>query len=79
MIHVGRFSEFVGEFISTYNEETEEKAMWEFWLHKVWDMNYKEFLDKSKRTSKGAERPSQEVLKETVMESRDILNSFCPS
>jgi hypothetical protein len=80
MIRTGRFSEFVGEILSIHNEETEEKVLWEFWCHKVFDMTYQEFLNKSKvTTSKASEKPSQEILEATVMESRDILNSFCPS
>lgn len=80
MIRTGRFSEFVGEILTIHNEETEEKVMWEFWCHKVFDMTYQEFLNKTKgTTSKASEKPSQEVLEATVMESRDILNSFCPS
>lgn len=80
MIRTGRFSEFVDEFISIHNEETEEKTMWEFWCHKVFDMSYQEFLNKAKgTTSNGAEKPSDEVLEATVMESMEIINSFCPS
>lgn len=80
MIRTGRFSEFVKEILAIHNEETEEKVMWEFWCHKVFDMSYQEFLNKSKETtSKASEKPSQEILEATVMESRDILNSFCPS
>ena len=80
MIRTGRFSEFVEELLTIHNEETEEKVLWEFWCHKVFDMTYQEFLNKTKgTTSKASEKPSQEILEATVMESRDILNSFCPS
>lgn len=80
MIRTGRFSEFVEELLVIHNEETEEKVLWEFWCHKVFDMTYQEFLNKTKgTTSKESEKPSQEILEATVMESRDILNSFCPS
>ena len=80
MIRTGRFSEFVEEILVIHNEETEEKVLWEFWCHKVFDMTYQEFLNKTKgTTSKESEKPSQEVLEATVMESKEILNSFCPS
>ena len=80
MIRTGRFSEFVGEILAIHNEETEEKVMWEFWCHKVFDMTFQEFVNKSKgTTTRTEEKPSQEILEATVMESRDILNSFCPS
>lgn len=80
MIKTGRFAEFVEEILVIHNEETEEKVMWEFWCHKVFDMTFQEFMNKAKgATSRTAEKPSQEVLEATVMESKEILNSFCPS
>lgn len=80
MIRTGRFSEFVEEILAIHNEETEEKVLWEFWCHKVFNMTYQEFLNKTKgATSKETAKPSQEVLEATVMESKEILNSFCPS
>lgn len=80
MIRTGRLSEFVAELLEIHNEETEEKVLWEFWCHKVFDMTFQEFLNKTKGTTpKAYEKPSQEVLEETVMESKEILNSFCPS
>ena len=80
MIRTGRFSEFVEEILVIHNEEIEEKVLWEVWCHKVFDVTYQEFLNKTKgTTSKTSEKPSQEILEATVMESRDILNSFCPS
>ena len=80
MIRTGRFFEFVDEFITLHNEETEEKTMWEYWLHRVSDMSFAEFLEKNKGTTTETEtKPSQEVLEKTVMESREIINSFCPS
>lgn len=80
MIRTSRLSDFVDELITIHNEETEEKTMWEFWCHKVFDMSYQEFFEKAKGTKpKESEKPSDEVLKETLMESKEILNSFCPS
>lgn len=80
MIRTGRFFEFVEEILAIHNEETEEKVLWEFWCHKVFDMTYQEFLNKANgATSKETAKPSQEVLEATVMESKEILNSFCPS
>ena len=80
MIRTGRFSEFVEEILVIHNEETEEKVLGEFWCHKVFDMTYQEFLNKNKgATPKESAKPSQEVLEATVMESKEILNSFCPS
>ena len=32
MLLMGRFREFVDEFIATHNEEQEDKTLWEFYL-----------------------------------------------
>lgn len=80
MLRTGRFYEFVCEFITIHNEEKEEQVMWEYWCHKVFDMSYADFLNKVKgEKSKTENRPSQEVLEATVLESKEIINSFCPA
>lgn len=79
MILTGRFSEFVQEFVRIRNEELEDQTRWEFWLHKVFDMSFKEFLDKADRGSESKETLSDEVLEATIKESMGIINGFCPS
>lgn len=79
MIATRRLSEFVNEFIKIRNEDTEGQTAWEFWLHKVYDMTYKEFTSRMNDRNECEERPSQEVLEATVNKSWGIINSFCPS
>lgn len=79
MILMGRFSEFVQEFVRIRNEELEDQTRWEFWLHKVFDMSFKEFLDKADRGRESNETLSDEVLEATIKDSMGIINGFCPS
>ena len=80
MILTGRLSEFVREFVTIRNEETDEQTKWEYWLHKVIDKSYKEFLEQTERAAeRTSESASKEELEETVFASSSILNSFCPS
>ena len=76
MIKTGRLSEFVSEFIKIRNEETEEQTKWEFWLHKVFDMTYKDFLDKS--DTRKNEKVTHDMLEATVKDSMGIIEGFCP-
>jgi hypothetical protein len=81
MVKGQRLTEFVNEFIKIRNEELEGQTQWEFWLHKVFDMTYQEFLSKIDRTSGSTTReeaPSKNELETIVKESWGTLNSFCP-
>ena len=73
MLTMGRFREFVDEFINIRNEETEEKTLWEFWLHKVIDKTYNEFVD----SLKGEENaPTDDELASIVTGSMGLLHGF---
>lgn len=76
MISTGRFFEFVDAFIDTYNEEQEEKTLWEYWLHRVFDKSYDEFRTLTGSNEQHAEAPTQEDAQNIVSESKAILNNF---
>lgn len=71
MIQTGRFAEFVIEFITLDNEKT----MWEFYLHKVYDKSYEDF----KRSLHPARKPTESEIKTTVNGSKSILDGFIPT
>jgi len=78
MISMGRFTEFINEFINMYNEEQEDKTIWELWLHRVFDKSYEDFrMALNPKQNKAA--PTKEDITSTVCASKDILNSFRPS
>jgi hypothetical protein len=78
MIRAGRFTEFVREVLKIRNEEMLDKARWEFWLHRVFDMSFDQYIAKLDGTETEEVLPD-EVLKETVKDSMGIINSFCLS
>ena len=76
MIRARRFTEFVQEVMRIRNKEMVDQARWEFWLHKVFEMSFADYL----ATVEGTEEVlSDEVMEETVKESMGIINGFCPS
>ena len=77
MIRSGRFNEFVAKFVKTINEEKEEKANWDVWLHKVFEGTYQEFLE-GIETSKDNQDMTEETILDTVKYSMNILNNFSP-
>ena len=79
MIQTGRFLEFVCEFIRLRNEELEDQTKWEFYLHKVFDMTYQDYLAQTGGTAETGDDMTPDALQSTVKESMGIINSFCPS
>lgn len=80
MIRSGRLWEFVNELVNIRNNEMEDRTMWEFWLHKVFDMTYADFVARAKNNGKQPEKTmAQEEIEATVMESQKILSGFCLS
>lgn len=84
MIQSGNFDEFVDDFIKTINEETEfetrEKEMrfhWEFFLQRVFDKSFKEYMDEIKN-NEAHQNMSEGTIETTVQHSMDILNNFNP-
>ena len=79
MIQAQRLTEFIREFVKIRNQELEDQTRWEFWLHKVFDMTFKEFLSKTEQATETEEVLPDDVLQATVLESMGIINGFCPS
>lgn len=77
MIRAGRFTEFVKEVVRIRNQEMLDQSRWEFWLHKVFDLSFDEYLAKVDGTET-EEILSDEVMEATVKESMGIINDFCP-
>ena len=76
MILTGRFAEFITAFLDLYNKEQEEKTTWEYWLHRVYDKSYADFVSMVNKPNRAA--PTQEEIKSTIEGSFSILQSFDP-
>lgn len=77
MIRVGRFSEFVDEFISTHNKEEDEQSIWEVYLHKIWDKSFAEFKEQIEIDREHQEMTESDI-ETTVQNSMKILGNFNP-
>lgn len=76
MISNGMFLDFIDELIKIKNDEDESETLWQFYLHKIFDMSYSDFLNQNRMKSQ--EQPQIEFsnIETTVNESRNILSSF---
>lgn len=69
----GDFVEWLNEFIQAENDN----QTWEVWLHKVYDKDFESF----KTSVIDSQRKPQitfEAVKETINNSKEILNNFKP-
>ena len=78
MIQTGRLDEFVDDFIVTVQKEKEEQVNWEFYLHKVFEGSFSNFVDELE-TNKKNQNMSERTIETTVQHSMDILNNFNPN
>lgn len=76
MLVTGQLHRFVSKIVDIYNEEREEKANWEYWLHKDWERSWADFLQALNDKPHAA--PTQQETLDIVKESMSIMTSFCP-
>lgn len=76
MISSGRLEEFVDDFVCIYNEEQEDKTLWEIWLHRIFDKSFVEWKDSISGKEKAA--PTPEELRSIAQDSMSILAGFAP-
>ena len=77
MIKTGRFCYFVRSFWKALHEEQEEKTLWDFYLHRVFDSSFEDFRtdimnDMRNRTM------SDQTMEATIKQSMNILKNFSP-
>lgn len=78
MILSKRLAEFVRETIKVRNDELIDNARWEFWLHRVFDMSFEDYLAKVDSKVETMEQLPDVALEATVRDSMEMINSFCP-
>ena len=79
MIRTRRLTEFIQETMKIRNEELIDKTRWEYWLHKVFDMSFDDYLSRLGGNKETEEVLPAEALEATVRDSIGILKGFCPS
>lgn len=78
MIASCRFLDWICEFIQIQNEEETEKVQWEFFLHKVFDMTYQDYLDACTLNQNRQKDDENFDFGATFEESKSMLEGFVP-
>lgn len=77
IIQTGRLEEFVDYLMTTTNHEENEKTLWEYYLHKVFEGSFDEFKEGIRINQRNKEM-SARTIETTVQGSMDILKKFNP-
>lgn len=72
MLQAGQLGEFIDELFQIRNEELQEKAMWEYYLHRVYDKSFEEFVRQINEPA-APEAIENDRMVEIVKDSLDIL------
>lgn len=74
LIQTSSLSGFIDDMFKFINKETQERTQWEFFLHKIYDESWNNFIERIK-----SEENSQTVdLGATLKNSREMLINFTP-
>ena len=77
IIQSGRFYDFVVYFDRTIAKEKEEKTLWEYYLHRVYDKSFEAWKEEMRNDLKN-KNMSERTIETTVQDSVNILNNFNP-
>ena len=74
LILTGSTSDFIDDMFKFINKEKEEQMLWEFFLHKVYEKSWKEFVDETNTSDEQKEVD----LGATLNKSKNMLKNFTP-
>ena len=77
MILSGRFLEFVRSFWKNVHEEKNEEKSWEFYLHRVFEGSFEDFMEKQKNDAEHRNL-SERTIETTIIQTNSILKNFNP-
>ena len=74
LILTNSLNNFVDDFFDFVIEERKEKTEWEFFLHKVYDQSWSDFVKEIEQS----ENQKPVDLGATIVKSKNMLNNFTP-
>lgn len=79
-IRLGQFHEFTVDILTTIAEEKIHNARWEYYIHKVWNMSFDEYIAecKSKQDKEKNNDMSVQDISNIVSDSMNMLKGFKP-
>ena len=75
LILTNGLDKFIDDLFKFMEEEKQEQTKWEFFLHKIYDMSWKQFCNKIEFEN---DVENDVDIAETLNNSKNILNNFTP-
>lgn len=73
MLRTGQLTQFINNIVKITNEETLDEVKWDYWLHKVFDKSWDEYLSETKQPDEVDGTISEDRKVEIVKKSLEIL------
>jgi len=76
MFQIGELSRFIDELGQIVWQEKADKQRWEFWLHRVHNIEFNEFVKMCEAQSQEPETADPNKIETIINSSEDILQSL---
>ena len=76
-IRLRQLQEFIEEMIERIADEKTQEARWEYWLHKVYDMSFADFVRKCEEPAQD-EKVDYAKIGNILNDSKKMLDGFVP-
>lgn len=77
MIQTGRFREFVDSLWFTSEQEKNDREIWDFFLHRIFDKSFDDFKEELRINSMNRNM-SERTVETTIIDSMNILKKISP-
>lgn len=78
MLQTGRLAEFIDEIGQLMWQEKADKQRWDFWLHRVFDMTFGEYVQLCEDSMQQNESSEKNDIEATVKHSYEMMENFHP-
>ena len=78
MLEVGQLNQFITEIGQIMWQEKADNQQWDFWVHRVFDMEFSEYVQLCENSMQQAETSDNVDLGETIRNSFEMLENFQP-
>ena len=78
-IRLHQLSDFVIEILKTMAEEKKHEARWQYYLHKVYNMTFEEYVQACERQNSNEQNMTREEISDVINDSAKMLEGFNPS
>ena len=76
VIRLGQLHEFTLETMRTIAQDNIQKSRWEYYLHKVWDMSFEDYVAACEKKEPEEKTISKEEAIRIIQASNSILEDF---